>query len=326
MKVVVLLFCFLLSCPLLHAGENGKPVAADLMDTAKSGRNSLNKSTANGEFMVEMALPAKDLKQGPNVLDITVRDRNGTAVRGAELTVTPWMPMMGHGVWDKPEVTERSDGSYHVENVKIIMNGLWELKVTVRKGAQEDRTSFGFYVAEQEPAPPAETEKPREGIVRIVKNYVVPNVTLLNQDGKRVNLKTLIDSGKPVVVNFIFTTCTTICPVLSAGFSSIQRELGDQAADRVQLISITIDPEHDRPEQLKEYGSRFDAGKGWDFLTGTREDIGKVLTAFDAFVTDKMSHEPLYIFRSPNSGEWVRVKGLAKKSELLKEFRRIEKK
>ena len=328
MRLIILVLCLCLPCPALHAEESGKSAADQTMktDMTKSDKGNLVKSTDNGEFTMEMVLKGKKLKQGPNALDIIVRDKTGKSVNGAELTVTPWMPMMGHGVWDKPEVTERSDGSYHVENVKIIMNGLWELKVVVRKGAQEGRTSFGFYVAEQEPAPQAETEKPREGIARIVKNYSVPDVTLLNQDGKRVNLKALIDSGKPVVVNFIFTTCTTICPVLSAGFSSIQRELGDQAADRVQLISISIDPEHDRPEQLKEYGVRFDAGKGWDFLTGTREDIGKVLTAFDAFVTDKMSHEPLYIFRSPNSGEWVRVKGLAKKSELLKEFRRIEKK
>ncbi len=315
MKMITMVLCLFLLSPAAHGADDATPDAPR--------QKSMVRTSDNGQFTMEMALAGKELKQGPNTLDITLRDKVGKAVRGAELTVTPWMPMMGHGVWDKPEVTERENGVYHVENVKIIMNGLWELKVTVRRGAGEGRAAFGFYVAEKEEPPQAEPARPRDGIERTVKNYVVPNVTLLNQDGKRVKLRSLTDSGKPVIMNFIFTTCTTICPVLSAGFSNLRKELGEQA-DKVQLISVSIDPEHDRPEQLKEYGERFEAGKGWEFLTGSRDDIGRVLTAFDAFVTDKMSHEPLYIFRRPNSEEWVRVKGLASKSELLKEYRRIE--
>jgi protein SCO1/2 len=148
-------------------------------------------------------------------------------------------------------------------------------------------------------------------------------VTLLNQDGERVRLRSLVDSGKPVIMDFIFTTCTTICPVLSAGLASLRAELGNSAAG-VQIISITIDPEHDRPERLKEYGARFNAGVGWTFLTGSREDIGRVLQAFDAFIVDKMSHEPIYFLRGPNSDEWVRIRGLLGLDDLKNEFRRIE--
>jgi len=128
-----------------------------------------------------------------------------------------------------------------------------------------------------------------------------------------------------VIVNFIFSTCTTICPVMSASFSTLRGELG-AGADRVQLISISIDPENDRPEQMKQYLSRFKAGPGWEFLTGSREDIGRVLKAFDAFVVDKMSHEPLYLFHAPDSDQWVRIKGMVRKSDLMKELQRMEKK
>ena len=75
---------------------------------------------------------------------------------------------------------------------------------------------------------------------------------------------------------------------------------------------------------MKRYASRFNSGAGWEFLTGSREDVGRVLKAFDAFIVDKMSHEPLYIFHAPNSDEWVRIKGLVKKSDLLRELRRME--
>ncbi len=124
-------------------------------------------------------------------------------------------------------------------------------------------------------------------------------------------------------MDFIFTTCTTICPVLSAGLASLRAELGEKAA-KVQIISITIDPGHDRPERLKEYGSRFNAGAGWTFLTGNRDDIGRVLQAFDAFIVDKMSHEPLYFLRGPNSDEWIRIRGLVGIGDLLNELHGIE--
>jgi protein SCO1/2 len=148
---------------------------------------------------------------------------------------------------------------------------------------------------------------------------------LLNQDGKRVNIRSLTDSGKPVIINFIYTTCTTICPVLSASFTNLRRELGPEI-DKVQFISISIDPEHDRPEQMKKYLSRFTSQKGWDFLTGSREDITKVLKAFDASVADKMSHEPIYLLRGPRSDEWVRIKGLTWSADLMNELRSVENK
>ena len=290
------------------------------------GASPLSRETDKGGFVLELAVNGNTLKNGINLMDLTLRDRAGKEVEGAEITVTPWMPVMGHGVWEKPVVTERGGGKYQVGNVAIIMGGLWELRVAVTKGREQERASFPFYVAEQGEPVKEQPEKPREGLSRQSASYSIPDVTLLNQDGRKVNLRALIDGGKPVIVNFIFTTCTTICPVMTATFSSLRGELGAGAADRVQLISISIDPENDRPERMKQYLSRFNWGPGWEFLTGSREDIGKVLNAFDAFVVDKMSHEPLFVSRAPNSKEWVRVKGLVRKKDLMLELERMEKK
>jgi protein SCO1/2 len=148
----------------------------------------------------------------------------------------------------------------------------------------------------------------------------IPAVTLINQDGDTVDFQAQLLTDKPVFVDFIFATCTTICPVLSAGYSNIQRKL-DDSQDRVHLVSITIDPEHDGPEELATYLQRYRAQPGWDFLTGTREDIDLVMKAFDAFVPDKMSHRPLMFIRSPNNGKWVRLYGFAGSADLLKEIR-----
>ena len=97
----------------------------------------------------------------------------------------------------------------------------------------------------------------------------VPELTLINQEGDTVDFREVLLGDKPVFVEFVFATCTTICPVLSAGLASMQRKLGEDS-DQVRLISISIDPEHDGPEELKEYLERYRAGPGWDFLTGTR--------------------------------------------------------
>ncbi len=154
--------------------------------------------------------------------------------------------------------------------------------------------------------------------VVVTENYKVPDVILTTQDGVQLNLKEFLNSDKTIVLEFIFTTCTTICPVLSAGFSNLQTELGEDA-ENVQMVSITIDPEHDTPDALKEYSQRYKAGKGWEFLTGSRRDIDSVMKAFDAFVSNKMSHLPLTFLHSPGGSEWVRVLGILSASELVSE-------
>ncbi len=162
-------------------------------------------------------------------------------------------------------------------------------------------------------------DKPR--FTRSPVKIVVPDVTLIDQTGRTVPFRDVLLDDKPVYVEFIFATCTTICPVLSAGYASMQRKLGDHR-DQVRLISITIDPEHDGPEELSEYLQRYGARSGWDFLTGTRADIEAVMRAFDAYVADKMSHRPLTFVRTPATGQWVRIDGFAGSADLLEELRR----
>jgi len=148
-----------------------------------------------------------------------------------------------------------------------------------------------------------------------------PAVTLIDQNGDRIDFRALTLSDKPVFVDFIFATCTTICPVLSAGYTSIQRKLGDNL-DRVSLVSITIDPENDGPEELTAYLERYRAKPGWEFLTGTRADIDKVMQSFDAYIPDKMSHKPLLFIRTPKDGSWVRLYGFASSADLMAELAR----
>jgi protein SCO1/2 len=154
---------------------------------------------------------------------------------------------------------------------------------------------------------------------RSEESYTIPDVTLIDQDRQKVRLVELLNADKPVLVDFIYGTCTTICPVLSAGYSSLQRKLAP-AADKVLLVSISIDPEYDTPEVMTEYLAKYQAKPGWVFLTGTREDINRVMRAFDAFVPNKMAHYPITFLRGPGRDHWVRIYGLIGTSDLMKEY------
>lgn len=152
------------------------------------------------------------------------------------------------------------------------------------------------------------------------ERYSVPEVSLLDQSGDSVALRTLLESDKPVALNFIFTTCTTICPVMTATFAQMRRDLGDQA-DEVRLVSISIDPEYDRPEVLEAYAERFDARGDWTFLTGDLTDIMPVLTSFRAYAGTKTNHQPLTFLRRPQSLDWTRIDGLASGEDLAREVK-----
>ena len=155
-----------------------------------------------------------------------------------------------------------------------------------------------------------------------IANYQIPDVVLTNQDGKKVPLIPFLDSEKPVMLEFIFATCTTICPVMSVSFTNLQRRLGKDT-EKLRLVSVSIDPEHDTPSIMNKYLNRYNAQNGWDFLTGSKEDIDLVMKAFDAYVSDKMNHQPLTFMRSPEEKQWVRVNGFLSGKEMMKEYQKL---
>ena len=150
------------------------------------------------------------------------------------------------------------------------------------------------------------------------ETYAVPDIELLDQTGATVDLRSLLETDQPVALNFIFTTCTTICPVMTATFAQMRDELGD-AGDDLQLISISIDPEYDRPDKLRAYADQFRAGSGWEFLTGDSADIVQVLKSFDSYAGSKMNHQPVTLLKSPGSASWTRIDGLANGADLANE-------
>jgi protein SCO1/2 len=111
-----------------------------------------------------------------------------------------------------------------------------------------------------------------------------PEFALTSQDGARVTLADF--RGKVVAVTFIFTLCTSTCPVLTPMMSFVQDRLGSDFGSKIAFVSVTVDPERDSPEVLKQYAQAFDANlAGWSFLTGTPAAIQDVTRRYGVYAS-----------------------------------------
>ena len=152
--------------------------------------------------------------------------------------------------------------------------------------------------------------------------YSIPAVQLVRDDGKVVWLPQEMNDGRPVVLNFIFTTCGSVCPLMSQVFAQFEQKLGPERA-RVHLMSISIDPEEDTLARLREYARKFHAGPEWQHYTGTVEASLAAQRAFAVYRGDKMSHAPVTLLRTAPGMPWSRIDGLVTPDELLTEYRRL---
>lgn len=163
----------------------------------------------------------------------------------------------------------------------------------------------------QHPAPP-EQER--------VDGLQIPDVSLVDQDGRPVRFASDLVKDRVVAINFVFTTCTTICPPMGASFAKLRQLLGERAGRDVHLISVSVDPRTDTPERLKAWAGKFGAGPGWTLVTGNPDEVVRLLKALGAYTPDIKDHSPLVLVGNAAKREWTRAYGLAppaKIAELL---------
>lgn len=137
-----------------------------------------------------------------------------------------------------------------------------------------------------------------------------PNVTLTTQDGKQVRFYDDLLKGKIVAIDLIYTTCKYSCPLETARMRQVQKMLGDRVGKDIFFYSITIDPEHDTPEVLKDYSEMYNAGPGWLFLTGKKDDIDLISKKLGLYTDpnpkNKDGHTPSLLIGNEPAGQWMR--------------------
>jgi protein SCO1/2 len=149
---------------------------------------------------------------------------------------------------------------------------------------------------------------------------VVVDVPLVDQAGRATSLREAVDTDMPVMVNFIFTSCTTVCPIMSAGFAQLREGLGPER-DQVRLLSISIDPETDTVARLRAYAERYGAGASWQLLTGATAATEAAQRAFGAYRGDRNNHAPATYLRRTRKAPWEALEGLSSARMLLRAYR-----
>lgn len=114
---------------------------------------------------------------------------------------------------------------------------------------------------------------------------------------------------KVVLINFVFTQCGDTCPLVTARLVQVKKELGEAFGRDVRFISISVDPEHDRPQDLVRFASKFDAvHPEWWFLTGEKANVDLVLKKLGAFTAERESHLTAIIIGNAAEARWKRVR------------------
>lgn len=178
--------------------------------------------------------------------------------------------------------------------------------------------SYGSHEGQGTDDPHAQHKKMLNAPVEVEKvgELRIPDLPVVTQDGEEVHFYSDLVADRVVAMNFIFTTCRTICPPLGANFGKLQDLLGERAGRDVHLISVSVDPVTDTPERLKAWGELFGAGPGWTLVTGTKTEVTKLLKSLQVFTPDFNDHSPVVLIGNAATGNWTRAYGLAPPKDL----------
>jgi protein SCO1/2 len=165
---------------------------------------------------------------------------------------------------------------------------------------------------------------PAEAAAPASVKVVLRDAPLLDASGKRVRLSQEVIGGRIAVVNFIYTSCTTVCPVSSATFQQLQQKLGARLGKDVVLVSITVDPLRDTPQRLHEYAARYEAREGWVWLTGAKPDVDGVLKGLGAYSSRFEDHPATVLIGDARGGKWTRFFGFPSVDDLVARIEAIQ--
>jgi protein SCO1/2 len=165
---------------------------------------------------------------------------------------------------------------------------------------------------------------PPEALAPASAKVALSDAPLLDQGGRRVRLAQDVIGERVAVVNFIYTSCTTVCPVSSATFQQLQQRLAASLGKEVVLVSITVDPLRDTPQRLREYGARYRAAEGWTWLTGAKRDVDGALKGFGAYTPNFEDHPATVLVGDARAGKWTRFFGFPSVDELVARIEAIQ--
>jgi len=143
------------------------------------------------------------------------------------------------------------------------------------------------------------------------------DLELVTQNGERVKFKSDVIGDKLVAMTFIYTSCTTICPIYGAIFTQLQDLLGERLGKDVVLVTMTLDPTRDVPRRMKKEAIKYNAKPGWVFLTGKKHNVEQVLRGLDAYFADVVEHPPITLVGDGKTNTWKRFNGFPRPEHVV---------
>jgi cytochrome oxidase Cu insertion factor (SCO1/SenC/PrrC family) len=156
------------------------------------------------------------------------------------------------------------------------------------------------------PTPASGEVLKRPGAVTIGDVQVpIPDLKVLDQDGKQRRFYSDLIKDKVVVISFFFTKCSSVCPAMSMALLKLQANLGDLLGKEVFIVTVSKDPETDTPRALKEWGKTIGVKSGWTMVTGNTKVIEKIVRDFTGDPLGRGAHNTVFILGSDRTGEWT---------------------
>ena len=132
------------------------------------------------------------------------------------------------------------------------------------------------------------------------------NTELVDQHGRTHRFYRDLLAGRKVLINFAFTTCTGVCPVMAQNLARVQEMLAKRG-EKVTILTITVDPENDTPAALARFAAKFKAGPGWHFLTGVPASVEAVLKRLGGQAKRPSEHTAKLLIGNTSTGMWLKT-------------------
>ncbi len=151
---------------------------------------------------------------------------------------------------------------------------------------------------------------------------VLPEIRVYDTQGRELRLHEVV-KNKVVIVNFVFTSCATICPMLSGIMQTLENHFQSRLGHDIELISLTVDPQRDTSDKLREYAEKLGAGPHWHWLTGNVADMVRLLKALGVSTGRPEDHPPMMLVGKADSNQWYRWVGIPKPETMIRTVDRL---
>lgn len=160
-------------------------------------------------------------------------------------------------------------------------------------------------------------DEPAMQDAQAVRLEPLPDAVLVDRSGEELRFVSEVLGEHIVVMDFIYTSCTTACPVLTAILKQVKTKLGERVGDDVAMVSLTVDPVTDTPERLGRYATEHGAGDNWRFLTGPKARVDRLLEQLGAYTPEFVDHPVSIMVGDPRRNVWYRFFGFTAPSNVL---------